>query len=96
MGIFDFHLFSQRLVVASVLAGVGTVLLCGCDNRPLNDLYPASQQESNILYTAFAERPNIWNPAAGLQLERIRNSGPNLRAAVSVSLPQTTLHRYSH
>ncbi len=41
---------------------VVVVPLSGCGERPWNDPYPASDEFSNILYTAFSERPKHLDP----------------------------------
>ncbi|MBI5450577.1 MAG: ABC transporter substrate-binding protein [Gammaproteobacteria bacterium] len=39
------------------------VLLAGCDGRPWNNPYPASEDAGNILYASFEERPKHLDPA---------------------------------
>ncbi|MBC7160533.1 MAG: ABC transporter substrate-binding protein [Immundisolibacter sp.] len=39
------------------------IALAGCGEAPLNSPYPASEQNANTLYAAFAERPKHLDPA---------------------------------
>ena len=38
------------------------VILAGCGDSPWNDPYPAADQNANILYSAFSERPKHLDP----------------------------------
>ena len=42
---------------------VTAVLLAGCDENLLNNPYPAEQQDKEILYSSFSERPKHLDPA---------------------------------
>ena len=38
-------------------------LIAGCDDSPWNDPYPASDADSNTVYSSFDERPKHLDPA---------------------------------
>ncbi|HSH30907.1 MAG TPA: hypothetical protein VK971_13455, partial [Thiohalobacter sp.] len=39
------------------------LLLAGCGDQPWNSPYPASDQDANIHYSSFEERPKHLDPA---------------------------------
>jgi len=63
----------RNILPASWIVLLVSVLLCaGCGDRPLNDPYPQSQAEQNILYTAFSERPKHLDPARSYSEDEAR------------------------
>jgi oligopeptide transport system substrate-binding protein len=53
----------QGLAAHCLLVWVGLLGLSACDVAPLNNPYPAHQQQHNTLYSSFAERPKHLDPA---------------------------------
>jgi len=63
----------RNCLPAAWIALLVSVLLCaGCGDRPLNDPYPQTQAEQNILYTAFTERPKHLDPARSYSEDEAR------------------------
>ncbi|MCW5588672.1 MAG: ABC transporter substrate-binding protein [Legionellales bacterium] len=44
-------------------------LLNGCHDRPLNNPYPHKENQANILYSSFSERPKTLDPARSYSVE---------------------------
>jgi ABC-type transport system substrate-binding protein len=81
------------------------LLLAGCGEPPWNNPYPASQQTSNIIYSAFTERPKHLDPARSYSVNEVPFTGSvyepplqyhylerpyKLMPLTAVSLPQVT------
>ena len=65
----------MNTVAGYLLALMLPLLLAACGGAPWNDPYPGADQDKNILYTAFSERPKHLDPARSYSANEVPFTG---------------------